>query len=79
MHLITLGFDDGFIKSNLKIAEIFGKVYYHGCEDLTRKARIISRLPHLRRFHISPWSDIGRIQEELGRNFVGLTAVVLPD
>jgi hypothetical protein len=25
VHLITLGFDDGFLKSNLKIAELYEK------------------------------------------------------
>jgi hypothetical protein len=53
-----------------KIARIFGKVYYHGCEDLTQKAGIISRLPNLRRFHISPWSNRDSILDELGNKFV---------
>jgi len=31
MHLVTLGFDDGFLKSNLKIAEIFEKYHLAAC------------------------------------------------
>ncbi|MEI8064036.1 MAG: polysaccharide deacetylase family protein [Verrucomicrobiota bacterium] len=31
MHLVTLGFDDGFLKSNLKIAEIFEKHHLAAC------------------------------------------------
>lgn len=58
-----------------RIAAIFGKVYYHGCEDLTQKAAIISQLPNLRRFHISPWSDIDSILDELGNKFVYETHV----
>jgi hypothetical protein len=58
-----------------RIAELFGKVYYHGCENLTQKAGIIRRLPHLRRFHISPWSDIDAILDELGGSFVYETHV----
>jgi hypothetical protein len=58
-----------------RIAAIFGKVYYHGCEDLTCKAGIISSLPNLKRFHVSPWTDIDRILEELGAHFVYETHV----
>ena len=53
-----------------RIAKLFGKVYYHGCEDLTQKAKYIKKLPNLRRFHISPWSDAAKITEELGDKFI---------
>jgi hypothetical protein len=46
---------------NVPLAEIFGKVYYHGCEDLTLKAEIIRDLPNLREFHVSPWSQVAPI------------------
>jgi hypothetical protein len=55
---------------NAKVASIFGKVYYHGCEDLTEKAEIIKNLPNLRRFHISPWSNIEKILDKLQKQFV---------
>ncbi len=42
---------------NVPIAELFGKVYYHGCEDLTQKVATIRDLPNLREFHVSPWSQ----------------------
>ncbi len=53
-----------------RIAKLFGKVYFHGCEDLTQKAKYIQNLPNLRRFHISPWSDAAKITEELGDKFI---------
>ena len=53
-----------------RIAKLFGKVYYHGCEDLTQKAKYIKDLPSLRRFHISPWSDAAKITAELGDKFI---------
>ena len=34
MHLVTLGFDDGFLKSNLKIAEIFEKHHLAACFNI---------------------------------------------
>lgn len=41
---------------NARIARLFGKVYYHGCENLGKKAGIIAGLPNLRYFHVSPWT-----------------------
>jgi len=57
---------------NEKLAEFFTRktVYYHGCESLDQKASIIKKLPNLRRFHISPWSDIMAIREETEDSFV---------
>ena len=55
---------------NVPIAELFGKVYYHGCEDLTEKAVIIRDLPNLRQFHVSPWSQVAPIAEALPEHVV---------
>ena len=46
------------------------RVYYHGCEDLTEKIPSILKLPNLRRLHISPWTDLERAAELVGRDFV---------
>ncbi|AQQ71973.1 Uroporphyrinogen decarboxylase (URO-D) [Limihaloglobus sulfuriphilus] len=54
---------------NERIAALVGRVYYHGCENLDRKAAVIKRLPNLRLFHISPWSNVEPILEEMGRGF----------
>ncbi len=42
---------------NAQIAALFRKVYYHGCENLDKKAIIIRELPNLRHFHVSPWTN----------------------
>jgi len=57
---------------NAQLAELFtGKtVYYHGCETLDRKVKIIKELPNLRRLHISPWSSIKSVREETKDAFV---------
>ena len=54
---------------NARLAELFGKIYYHGCEDLSAKAHIIKALPHLRLFHVSPWTPLGPVTECLGGSF----------
>ncbi len=53
-----------------RVAEIFGQVYYHGCEDLTHKTDVITSLPNLRRFHVSPWTDLVAAARKLGRRFI---------
>jgi len=45
-------------------------VYYHGCEPLDLKMEIIRTLPHLRRFHVSPWSSLPKAVECFGRRTV---------
>jgi hypothetical protein len=47
-----------------------GRVYYHGCEDLTAKIPIIRNLPNLRRFHVSAWTNVEEAVKQLGRDFV---------
>ncbi len=63
-----------------RLAQVAGKdrTYYHGCEDLTKKIPIIRQLPNLRRFHISPWTNLEVAADELGRDFV-LEVVAHPD
>lgn len=54
---------------NARIAELFYRVYYHGCEDLSKKCRIIQNLPHLRLFHVSPWTPVEPVVNTLGNRF----------
>lgn len=51
---------------NCRLAALVGKTYYHGCEDLSKKCRIIKTLPGLRLFHISPWTPAAPVIAELG-------------
>ncbi len=65
-------FDEFLQPYHARLAEVLGhqRVYFHGCEDLTRKIPIIRRLPNLRRFHVSPWTNLGTAVDELGQDFV---------
>ena len=54
---------------NVPIAELFPKVYYHGCEDLSAKCAIIESLPNLRLFHISPWTPPEPVIARMGNRF----------
>jgi len=55
---------------NMDMARLFGKVYYHGCEDLTQKVTVIRDLPNLREFHVSPWSQVAPIADALPEHVV---------
>jgi hypothetical protein len=55
------------------------RVYYHGCEDLTLKIPIIRKLPNLRRFHISAWTNLESAVDQLGQEFVLESNVHGPD
>jgi hypothetical protein len=55
---------------NEKIASLVGRVYYHGCENLDAKSAFIRRLPNLRLFHISPWSNVEPVLANMGDAFV---------
>jgi len=63
-----------------RLAEYAGdhRVYYHGCEDLAAKIPAIRNLPNLRRFHVSPWTDLESAVEQLGSDFV-MEVVPHPD
>jgi len=54
---------------NCRVAELVGRTYYHGCEDLSVKCRSIKTLPGLRLFHISPWTPAAPVLAEMGDGF----------
>jgi len=51
---------------NCRLAAFFTNetVYYHGCEKLDHKLDILATLPHLRRFHVSPWSSVAAARDK---------------
>jgi len=51
---------------NCRMAALFGKTYYHGCEDLSRKCMVIRDLPNLRLFHVSPWTPVEPVVDCFG-------------
>jgi hypothetical protein len=55
-----------------RLANLSGgrRVYYHACEDITKKIPIIRQLPNLGRLHISPWTDLEKAVDQLGQSFV---------
>jgi hypothetical protein len=54
----------------VKWYERFGLVYYGCCEPLDGKIDIIRNVPHVRKISMSPWVDVERGAERIGRDFV---------
>ncbi len=50
---------------NARLAKLYWKVYYHGCEDLGQKAETIRELPNLVHFHVSPWTSLDDVRPHL--------------
>jgi hypothetical protein len=48
----------------------FGLGYYGCCEPLDAKVDLIRKLPHVRKISMSPWVDIEKGAERIGRDFV---------
>jgi hypothetical protein len=51
---------------NARLAALYWRVYYHGCEDLSRKCLTIRDLPNLSLFHVSPWTPAAPVVATLG-------------
>ncbi|NLO75082.1 MAG: NYN domain-containing protein [candidate division WS1 bacterium] len=58
------------LRYELRWLERFGLNYYGCCEPLHNKVGILRSLPRLRKISISPWADVEKSAEELGREFV---------
>ena len=50
--------------------ERFGLAYYGCCEPLDRKMPMVRKLPNVRKVSMSPWVDVERGAEAVGRDFV---------
>jgi len=48
----------------------FGLVYYGCCEPLHEKIDIVRNIPHVRKISMSPWVDVEKGAERIGRDLV---------
>ncbi len=54
----------------VRFYERFGLVYYGCCEPLHMKLDLVRKIPHLRKISMSPWVDVEKGAEGIGRDFV---------
>ena len=62
--------DEFLLQYQLPILKHFGLVAYGCCEDLTHKIDMLRQIPNLRRIAVSPFADVGRCAEQIGRDYV---------
>ncbi len=58
------------LQYELKFLKRFGLVYYGCCEPLHDKVHILRKIPKLRTISMSPWIDLDRAADNIGRDFV---------
>lgn len=58
------------LRYQLPILKEFGLVAYGCCEDLTNKIDMLRQIPNLRRIAVSPFADVARCAEQIGREYV---------
>jgi hypothetical protein len=63
-------FEEYEINYMLPIVERFGLVYYGCCDPLDGKMNEVRKIPHLRKISMSPWANLERGAEEIGRDYV---------
>jgi hypothetical protein len=70
MTLISPEMHDEFmLQYQIPICRLFGLVAYGCCEDLSRKIGILRQIPNLRRIAVTPWADVPRSAEAIGRDY----------
>lgn len=62
--------EEFLLRYQLPILEKFGLSAYGCCEDLTRKIDLLRRIPNLRRIAVSPFADVEKCAEQIGRDYV---------
>jgi hypothetical protein len=62
--------DEFLLQYQLPILRHFGLAAYGCCEDLTNKIDMLRQVPNLRRIAVSPFADVARCAEQIGRDYV---------
>ena len=58
------------LQYEIRWMERFGLNYYGCCEPLDYKIDLLRKIPNLRKISMSPWVDLDRAAERMGRDFV---------
>lgn len=62
--------EEFLLEHQLPIISAFGLSAYGCCEDLTNKIGMLRRIPNLRRIAVSPFANVPRCAEQIGRDYV---------
>ena len=62
--------EEFLLRYQIPILEKFGLVSYGCCEDLTNKIDILRQIPNLRRIAVSPFANVAKCAEQIGKDYV---------
>ncbi len=62
--------EEFLLRYQLPILKKFGLTSYGCCEDLTNKIAMLRAIPNLRRIAVSPFANVARCAEQIGRDYV---------
>ena len=62
--------EEFLLQYQLPILSQFGLTAYGCCEDLTRKIKLLRKIPNLRRIAVSPFANVARCAEQIGSDYV---------
>lgn len=62
--------EEFLLRYQMPLLKPFGLVAYGCCEDLTQKISMLRQIPNLRRIAVSPFADVARCAEQIGRDYV---------
>lgn len=62
--------DEFLLQYQIPILSKFGLAAYGCCEDLTHKIGILRKIPNLRRIAVSPFADVAKCVEQIGRDYI---------
>jgi hypothetical protein len=62
--------EEFLLRYQLPIMAEFGLVAYGCCEDLSAKIPMLRAIPNLRRIAVSPFADVARCAQQMGRDYV---------
>ena len=62
--------DEFLLQYQIPILSKFGLAAYGCCEDLTQKIDILRQIPNLRRIAVSPFADVAKCAEQIGRDYI---------
>ena len=69
-HISPAMFEEFVFQYQLPLMERFGLICYGCCEPLDKRWHIIKKIPHLRRISVSPWADMDKMAEYLGKDYI---------
>jgi hypothetical protein len=62
--------EEFLLRYQIPLLEQFGVTSYGCCEDLTLKIHLLKQIGNLRRIAVTPWADVKRCAEQIGREYV---------